>query len=192
MAGPVLPLQDVTVPKSTNSTKVTYLQSPVPECLEDRPWKYVGYRLFSRWMGSDKAFFTFRKFSTLHARVILGLQDDVSLLEEQLNLLEESYSQPDSEDIDNGSYRRDTYPERKLLLENIRLALEKYCKQLKYSIALHARLNRGGNRYVSPQILYNIQPTCTFSTRHKQHKLMVYIQSSGARPRRNKLSQSHR
>ncbi|CAG8975104.1 hypothetical protein HYALB_00008944 [Hymenoscyphus albidus] len=103
---------------------------PEAESADDRPWKYIGYRLFSRWVGSDKAFFAFRKFSTLHARVILGLQDDISLLEEQLDLLENFYSRPGPKDFENGSFRRDTSTERKTLLEKIRVALERYALSL--------------------------------------------------------------
>jgi hypothetical protein len=98
------------------------------EELRDHPWKYLGYRAFARWAASSKAFLIIRQFSTLNARVLLALQDDISLLEEQLDLLERSYSRPGPEDDDNGSFRRDTHIERKVLMEKIQVALEKYSK----------------------------------------------------------------
>ncbi|CAG8959669.1 hypothetical protein HYFRA_00001573 [Hymenoscyphus fraxineus] len=130
MTSPILPLHITPVSSASGSkSEITPTQStiqPEGESTDDRPWKYVGYRLFSRWLRSDKAFFAFRKFSTLHARVILGLQDDISLLEEQLDLLETFYSRPGPEDFEDGSFRRDTSTERKTLLEKIRIALETY------------------------------------------------------------------
>jgi hypothetical protein len=56
----------------------------------------------------------------------LSLQDDISLLEEQLDLIEQSYSQFDNEDHHNGSFRRDFHMDRKIILDKIYLALKKY------------------------------------------------------------------
>jgi len=82
--------------------------------------------VFSSWAGSEKAFLIVRQFSTPNARIILAFQDDVSLLEEQLNVLEKSWSQPDTQDYDNGSLRRDFQTARKTIIDKIYLALDKY------------------------------------------------------------------
>lgn len=52
------------------------------------PWKYAGYRVFSRFMASDDAFLIVRRFGNLNARIALSLQDDIVLLEQQLDNLE--------------------------------------------------------------------------------------------------------
>jgi hypothetical protein len=48
------------------------------------PWKYVGYKTFSRWMASDSAFLVVRRFGALNARIALSMQDEIVQLEEQL------------------------------------------------------------------------------------------------------------
>ncbi|KAE8442845.1 hypothetical protein EG329_002817 [Mollisiaceae sp. DMI_Dod_QoI] len=94
--------------------------------LRNRPEKYLGYRVFSRWTGSTEAFFIVRQFSTLNARIILSLQDEIGLLEQQLDTLENKFARPGTGDYDNSSLRKDFQTDRKELLDKIRLALEKY------------------------------------------------------------------
>jgi hypothetical protein len=133
MLGSILPLHNL--PSTTNKDRdaghsVTANQLKIPrDELLDHPWKYLGYRVFSRWASSEKAFLIVRQFSTLNARIILSLQDDISLLEEQLDVIERSlsrYSNDANEDHHNGSIRRDFHVDRKIILEKIYLALEKY------------------------------------------------------------------
>lgn len=115
--------------KATVPTLAQQLNIPEQE-LQDHPWKYLGYRVFSRWTGSEKAFLVVRQFATLNARIILSLQDDISLLEEQLELIEQQYCTLRGEDHENGSFRRDYHTERKILLDKIYTALQKYSKNL--------------------------------------------------------------
>lgn len=111
--------------KVIRSPAAEQLNIPEEE-IQNHPWKYLGYRIYSRWAGSEKAFLVVRQFSTLNARIILALQDDISLLEQQLDLVEKNYSQLGPEDHDNGSFRRDIHTERKILQDKIYVALEKY------------------------------------------------------------------
>jgi hypothetical protein len=95
---------------------------------------------FSRWAGSEKSFLVVRQFSTLNARIILWLQDDISLLEQQLDLIERRYSQIGGDDHDNGSFRRDHYMERKIIMEKLYVALHKYSKFLSRAFPRALRL----------------------------------------------------
>jgi len=75
----------------------------------EKPWKYVGYKVFSRWMASDQTFFIMRRFGALNARVALSLQDEIVELEEQLDFMDKEYSSPDVADVNNGSFRDDPF-----------------------------------------------------------------------------------
>lgn len=92
------------------------------------PWKYVGYRILSRWLASDDAFFMVRRFGALNARVALSMQDEIVQLEEQLDTIDRALSRPDvDKSINNGSFRHDVSKERvKLVKETIPEALTKY------------------------------------------------------------------
>jgi hypothetical protein len=68
------------------------------------------------------------------------LQDDISLLEQQLDLIERRYSQIGGDDHDNGSFRRDHYMERKIIMEKLYVALHKYSKFLSRAFPRMLRL----------------------------------------------------
>jgi hypothetical protein len=61
--------------------------SHVPQDYHRKPWKYAGYRDFASFVASDDSFFVLRRFSTLSARVLLALQDELVELEDQLNTI---------------------------------------------------------------------------------------------------------
>jgi hypothetical protein len=77
MSGPILPVHEdsrnFSQPNDNKATlDITAKNLNVPEDeLFDHPWKYLSYRIFSRWAGSEKAFLVVRQFSTLNARIIL-------------------------------------------------------------------------------------------------------------------------
>ncbi|KAF2470794.1 uncharacterized protein BDR25DRAFT_369291 [Lindgomyces ingoldianus] len=96
------------------------------EALHKRPWKYVGYRGFCDFVVSDNDFFVLRRFSQLTARVLLALQDELSELEEQLQLLENHLSDPASPDVHNGSLREETSETRLELIREIDKKLRAY------------------------------------------------------------------
>jgi len=47
-----------------------------------KPWKYIGCKVFSRWVASDSSFFILYRFGALNTRVALSLQDEIVQLEE--------------------------------------------------------------------------------------------------------------
>jgi hypothetical protein len=99
---------------------------------QDNPRKYSGYRVFSRWMASDQAFFILRRFGTLNTRVLLAMQDEIVELEDQLNLLDEEASRKESPyNLDNGTFRDDPFGDRRELVTKILPEkLAKYSKHM--------------------------------------------------------------
>jgi len=99
---------------------------PSEKEIQQKPWKYHGYRTFSQVIASDTDFFVIRRFGALNARVILALQDDISQLEEQLASLENLYSSKDYEDINNGSFRQESKPGRAAIIRELKVKLKEY------------------------------------------------------------------
>lgn len=60
-----------------------------------KPWKFDGYKDYSKWMASDNDFFIFRRFDSLNARTILYLQHRISLFEKDLDDLHTAMEGPD-------------------------------------------------------------------------------------------------
>jgi len=85
---------------------------------EELPWKHVGYKIFSRWVASDQAFFIVRRFGALNARVVLSLQDEIVELEEQLDAMDEHASNLPDDTVHNGSFRVDPLDARKKLVRD--------------------------------------------------------------------------
>lgn len=103
----------------------TKVEVPSEE-VNNKPWKYLGYEEYSSFISSDDDFFVVRRFSTLTARVILALQDQLSELEEELAILEKSLKRFDSPAVHNGSFREETKVERAGLLMRINKRLREY------------------------------------------------------------------
>ena len=78
----------------------------------DKPWKYIGYRGFCDFLASDNDLFVLRRFSSLSARVLLALQDELSQLEHELTGLEAEITKKDAPDIHNGTFREDRQQRR--------------------------------------------------------------------------------
>jgi hypothetical protein len=120
-------------PTSTPSTGrvSTSTRNLVPEVLltkeeiEKKPWKYIGYRGYADFIASENDFYILRRFASLNSRVALSLQDQISVLEEQLDDLDKHCSRRDAEDLHNGSFRDDR-EERTALVEVIYEKLTKY------------------------------------------------------------------
>ena len=90
------------------------------EQARSHPRKYSGYRVFSRWMASDEAFFIVRRFGTLNTRVLLAMQDEISMLEEHLNFMDEEYSRKDyTDDVDNGTFRDEAFADRRDMIQRV-------------------------------------------------------------------------
>jgi hypothetical protein len=93
--------------------------------LQERPWKFTGYRRFSQFLASDTDFLVIRRFDVLNARVLLWLQDQLCVLEENLERLDKQYSRREAEDVNNGTMR-DEVPDRADMVEKIYKKLKEY------------------------------------------------------------------
>ncbi len=96
------------------------------EDIEKKPWKYIGYHGYSNFISSDNDFFFLRRFGSLHARVLLALQDDIAVCEERLHAIDYEYSRKEVQDIHNGSFRQEEVQERSDLVCSIRKKLKEY------------------------------------------------------------------
>ena len=103
-------------------------QFPSTPDIQQKPWKYLGYRAFSGFIASDNDFFVIRRFGTLNARIILALQDQLSQLEESLNALDMKYSHVECPDLNNGSFREDPKADRRKIIGDIKTALLEYSR----------------------------------------------------------------
>ncbi|KAF4432519.1 hypothetical protein CFRS1_v013660 [Colletotrichum fructicola] len=101
------------------------MQTITQEDLDKKPWKYIGYRDFCKFAAAENDYFAIRRFDELHVRILFGLQDGLTQLEEKLRSMDDQLSDPQSPDVDNGSFREDQ-PDRKELLDQIHEALTKY------------------------------------------------------------------
>jgi hypothetical protein len=107
--------------ESSYSESTRKLCQPYPDFnTADRkslPWKFEGYRVFSKWIASDESFFIVRHFGALNARVILSLQDEIVELEDRLRVMDEETSRKAApKTLHNGTFRLDGYQQRKELL----------------------------------------------------------------------------
>ena len=88
-----------------------------PVQIKRKRWKYLGYKEYTKFIGSDADFLIVRRFSTLNARVLLSLQDQLSVLEEDLDVLDTNYSRKSASDVHNGSFRQDQEDREELISE---------------------------------------------------------------------------
>lgn len=100
---------------------------PTQEELEEKPWKFIGYRGFSMWMASDDDFFVVRRFDNLAARVILLLQWEISKLEKKLEDIDFDRRHGYGLDLNNGSFECDD-GDRQGCIRSIHGKLKEYCQ----------------------------------------------------------------
>lgn len=93
--------------------------------LDEKPWKYVGYQGYSRFLASEDDFLIFRRFSTVSARIALRLQDRVAVLEEELAECDRKFDRRDAEDVHNGSFRQEQ-EERDRIVDDLHRRLIEY------------------------------------------------------------------
>ena len=96
--------------------------------IDQKPWKYLGYQSFSKFVASDNDFFILRRFGALSVQVILALQDELSCLERDLEVIEKRQREEDAPDVHNGSFREETQDDRKKLLLDARTLLREYSR----------------------------------------------------------------
>ena len=75
--------------------------------IDEKPWKYTGYQSFSAFVASDNDFFILGRFGALSAQVLLSLQDQISRVEQDLEVLEKRVRERDAPDIHNESFRQE-------------------------------------------------------------------------------------
>jgi hypothetical protein len=86
--------------------------------IDEKPWKYIGYKGYSDFIASENDFFVLRRFASVSARIALELQDEVVVLEERLEDLDRELSKREMVDVNNGSFR-DDIPERKEVMRGL-------------------------------------------------------------------------
>ncbi|KAJ4203840.1 hypothetical protein NW759_015042 [Fusarium solani] len=98
---------------------------PSEEEIQRKPWKFIGYRGYTEFLSSEDDWFVLRRFGALNVRMALALQDEISVLEDELRELDENYSQRESPDRHNGRFRGDA-EDRSALTELISDKLYRY------------------------------------------------------------------
>ena len=96
------------------------------EDIAKKPWKYVGYKEFSKFIVSDNDFFVLRHFRALSAQALLALQDQLAWSEEDLGLIDLEARHRNSPDIHNGSFRQEVHPKRRQLIQKSNRTLQDY------------------------------------------------------------------
>ena len=89
------------------STQPSQGVEPSAEEVAKKPWKYIGYEGYTNFIASDDHFYILRRFDKLNIRTALAIQDDISILEETLHILDQGYSAKEAKDIHNGKFRDD-------------------------------------------------------------------------------------
>ncbi|KAK1460199.1 hypothetical protein CMEL01_03198 [Colletotrichum melonis] len=100
-------------------------EEPTEEEIQEKPWKYIGYKGYTNFISSDDDFFVLRRFDSLNVRAALALQDELSWLEEELGVLDNEFSAKAADDFNNGTLRQDV-PDRIDLVRIISVKLREY------------------------------------------------------------------
>ena len=133
-----------TLPRSSSSSITSQAEAPVQlarpslesqvftqQEVDEKPWKYVGYQGYTKFLASDTDFLVFQRFGVVSARILLRLQDRVVILQEKLDKLDRQLKGRESKDIHNGSFRL-VDEEREIVLNELQVALSEYSKLLSY------------------------------------------------------------
>ncbi|KAM7215586.1 hypothetical protein V8F06_009053 [Rhypophila decipiens] len=106
-------------------TEIPTITEPTEDEIQRKPWKYIGYHGYAKFISSDDDFLLLRRFDTMSSRVALSLQDELTVIEEQLGKMDAAYSRRESEDVNNGTMR-DDLEERRMLINLAAKRLLKY------------------------------------------------------------------
>lgn len=115
--------------ESPATSRQTIEIEPTETDMQEKPWKYVGYRGYSEFISSDDDLFILRRFGVLNTRIALSLQDKVCELEQKLSRLDKKYSSKTADDFNNAT-RRDDLPDRAELIDEITTVLTQYSESL--------------------------------------------------------------
>lgn len=117
---------------ASSSTPIPPGREYTQEEADALPWKYIGYRMFSRWLATNQSFLIVRKFSAANTRVILSLQDQVANLEEQLAEIDDYCARRGTGEFDNGTFRNDPRDDRRRVIEQLQAKLNEYSMLFSY------------------------------------------------------------
>ena len=116
-----------------HTSSMTALQASKPiapdvkiDEISEKSWKYIGYRQFSKFLSSDNDFISLRRFGNLHVRVLLTLQDEITVLESQLETIDQNASRITTKDTHNGTLRDDEVTKRGEVVKEIKKKLVEY------------------------------------------------------------------
>lgn len=90
---------------TSKSTSIMSTSSVDTQTRLEAPWKYEGYKEFSKWMASDDDLFVFRRFANVNAQVILWMQHQIVQKEVRL---EELHNTIKEQPLDSG-WRNDSF-----------------------------------------------------------------------------------
>jgi hypothetical protein len=119
-SGRSIPLEVPVEPSSVHSEQLTQ------EEIERKPWKYVGYKGYTKFIASESDFFILRRFTAASIRVALYLQDQVATLVKDLEEIDRRSSQKSAPDYHNGSFRYDENEERQDILVRLHTKMTEY------------------------------------------------------------------
>jgi len=100
--------------------------------VDEKPWKYVGYHGYTKFLASETDFLIFQRCGAVSARILLRLQDRVVVLQKKLDKLDRKLKRREAKDIHNGSFRQDD-ADREHVLNELQVALSEYSKLLSRS-----------------------------------------------------------
>ncbi len=102
---------------STSSAGSADSQHLTQQEVDQKPWKYIGYKGYCEFIASENDFFVVRRFSAVSVRIALRLQDQVTILEDRLKELDKAYSRKDADDVNSGTLRDEADDRLKVLDE---------------------------------------------------------------------------
>jgi len=99
---------------------------PSAEEIDQKPWKYIGWKGFAQFAALDDDFMVLRRFDVSTVRVLLSMQDSIARLEESLSKVDNECSSPHAPDLNNGTFREEPRPDREKLIANLKTGLLEY------------------------------------------------------------------
>jgi hypothetical protein len=104
--------------RTSNASRGSTETQNLTKCeIDEKPWKYIGYKGYAEFLASENDFLILRRFASVSTRIALMLQHEVSALEEKLDWLDWQYSRREAIDVNNGSFRHDEDDRAGILVE---------------------------------------------------------------------------
>lgn len=93
-----------------------------------KPGKDLGYRDLSALLASDNDFMIFRRFGSINVRLLLRLQDSISVLKDKLERIECQLIESDATGVHNGTFREESCSQRTEILDELNTKAREYSK----------------------------------------------------------------